>query len=84
MGVVAPVAAVLTATLPVAFGFLTEGVPDVIAIVGIGFAALSVVLVSRSPDAGDGRPSGILLRARRRDDVRAVLDRRVVPRRSAS
>ena len=60
MGVVAPIAAVLTATLPVAFGFLTEGVPDVIAIVGIGFAALSVVLVSRSPDMGDGRPSGIL------------------------
>ena len=60
MGVVAPIAAVLTATLPVAFGFLTEGVPDVIAIVGIGFAALSVVLVSRSPDTGDGRPSGVV------------------------
>ena len=61
MGVVAPVAAVLTATLPVGFGFLTEGVPNVIAIAGIGFAAMSVVLVSRSPDTGDDRPSGILL-----------------------
>ena len=60
MGVVAPVAAVLTATLPVAFGFLTDGVPNVLAIVGIGAAAVSVVLVSRSPDTGDGRPSGIL------------------------
>jgi drug/metabolite transporter (DMT)-like permease len=60
MGVVAPIAAVLTATLPVAFGFLTDGVPHLIAIAGIACAALSVVLVSRSPDTGDGRPSGIL------------------------
>jgi drug/metabolite transporter (DMT)-like permease len=60
MGVVAPVAAVLTATLPVAFGFLTDGVPNVVAIAGIGFAAASVILVSRSPDTGDARPSGIL------------------------
>jgi drug/metabolite transporter (DMT)-like permease len=60
MGVVAPIAAVLTATLPIAFGFLTQGLPNLVAIAGIGFAALSVVLVSRSPDAGDGRPTGIL------------------------
>jgi drug/metabolite transporter (DMT)-like permease len=60
MGVVAPIAAVLTATLPVAFGFLTDGVPHLIAIAGIACAALSVVLVSRSPDTGDSRPSGIL------------------------
>ena len=60
------VAAVLTATLPVAFGFLTEGVPSVVAIGGIGFAAVSVVLVSRSPDAGDGRPERARLRPRRR------------------
>ena len=60
MGVVAPIAAVLTATLPVAFGFLTEGAPSIVAIAGIGVAAVSVVLVSRSPDTGSGRPSGIL------------------------
>ncbi len=59
MGVVAPVAAVLTAALPVAFGFLTQGLPSVLAIVGIGAAVASVVLVSRAPDAGDGRPSGL-------------------------
>ena len=59
MGVVAPVAAVLTATLPVVFGFVTEGVPSLFAIAGIGFAVVSVILVSRSADAGDGRPSGI-------------------------
>ena len=60
MGVVAPVAAVLTATLPVVFGFATQGIPHAIAIVGIAFAMVSVILVSRSPDTGDGRPSGIL------------------------
>ena len=59
MGVVAPVAAVLTATLPIAFGFLTEGVPSIFALAGIGCAVLSVILVSRSPAAPDGRPSGI-------------------------
>ncbi len=59
MGVVAPVAAVLTATLPVGFGFLTEGIPSTFAIVGIVFAAISVILVSRSPAAPDGRPSGL-------------------------
>jgi len=59
MGVVAPVAAVITAALPVAYGFLTQGVPSWLAIVGIGLAILSVVLVSRSPSAGDGRPSGL-------------------------
>ena len=60
MGVVAPVAAVLTATMPVVYGFVTEGVPSILAIVGIGAAGLSVLLVSRSPAAPDGRPSGLL------------------------
>lgn len=59
MGIVAPVAAVLTATLPVAFGFVTQGPPSILAIVGIALAAASVVLVSRSPAAPDGRPSGL-------------------------
>ena len=59
MGVVAPVAAVLTATLPVVFGFITEGLPSILAVVGIAAAGLSVVLVSRSPEAPDGRPSGL-------------------------
>ena len=59
MGVVAPVAAVLTATLPVGFGFMTEGVPSALAIIGIAAAVVSVILVSRAPAAPDGRPSGI-------------------------
>lgn len=60
MGVVAPVAAVLTATLPVSYGLATEGVPSLFAIAGIALAVASVVLVSRAPAAaGDERPSGI-------------------------
>ncbi len=59
MGVVAPVAAMVTASLPVAYGFLTEGVPSILAIIGIGCAAVGVVLVSMAPPAPDGRPSGL-------------------------
>jgi drug/metabolite transporter (DMT)-like permease len=60
MGVVAPVAAVLTATLPIVFGFVTEGIPSGFAIAGIVLAIVSVVLVSRAPAApGDDRPSGL-------------------------
>ena len=60
MGVVAPVAAVLTATLPVLYGFVTDGVPSIFAVAGIGLAVGSVVLVSRAPRAdGDDRPSGL-------------------------
>jgi drug/metabolite transporter (DMT)-like permease len=59
MGVVAPIAAVITAGLPVLFGFATEGMPSTVALVGIAFAVVSVVLVSRQPAANDGRPSGI-------------------------
>jgi drug/metabolite transporter (DMT)-like permease len=59
MGIVAPVAAVLTATIPVVFGFLTEGIPSPLAVVGIGAAGLSVVLVSRSTDEQHVGPSGL-------------------------
>ncbi|HUQ43051.1 MAG TPA: DMT family transporter [Candidatus Limnocylindria bacterium] len=59
MSVVAPVAALLTALLPVGFGFLTQGFPPAPAIVGIACAMVSVILVSRVSDDGDTRPSGI-------------------------
>jgi drug/metabolite transporter (DMT)-like permease len=59
MGVVAPVAAVITAILPVGFGFIAEGVPSAFAIAGIACAVVGVFLVSRAPAAPDGRPSGI-------------------------
>jgi drug/metabolite transporter (DMT)-like permease len=59
MGVVAPVAAVITAGLPVGFGFVTQGIPSLVSIVGIAAAITSVILVSRAPAAVDGRPSGL-------------------------
>jgi drug/metabolite transporter (DMT)-like permease len=59
MGVVAPVAAVITSGLPVIFGFVIEGIPSELAIVGIAFAFVSVILVSRTPPEADGRPSGL-------------------------
>jgi drug/metabolite transporter (DMT)-like permease len=59
MGVVAPVAAMITAALPIAYGFLTEGAPSMLAILGIGCAAIGVVLVSMSGSDPDGRPSGL-------------------------
>lgn len=59
MGVVAPVAAVTTATVPVVYGFVTEGLPSELAIVGIVLAVASVVLVSRSAASEEqDRPSG--------------------------
>jgi drug/metabolite transporter (DMT)-like permease len=59
MGVVAPVAATVTAALPVAFGFLTEGFPSELAIAGIALAVVGVVLVSFSPGGGGWRSSGL-------------------------
>jgi drug/metabolite transporter (DMT)-like permease len=59
MTVVMPIAAMLTAALPVVFGFVTEGVPSLFAIAGIVAAATGVVLVSLSPAPADGRPSGL-------------------------
>ena len=60
MAVVAPVAAVLTATIPVVFGFITEGLPSVLGLIGIGAAAVSVILVSRPSDNAGGGPSGLV------------------------
>ena len=59
MGVVAPVTGVLSATVPVAFGFLTEGLPAPATVVGIAVALVAVVLVTRTPGEGIDRPSGI-------------------------
>jgi drug/metabolite transporter (DMT)-like permease len=59
MGVVAPTTGVLGAVIPVVVGFATEGLPTVPAIAGIITALVAVVLVTRAPGHGDGRPSGI-------------------------
>ena len=59
MTVVAPVAAMITAALPVTYGFLTEGAPSNLAIAGIAAAAVGVVLVSVSPAAKADGPRGL-------------------------
>jgi drug/metabolite transporter (DMT)-like permease len=59
MGVVAPTAGVLGATIPVVFGFTVEGVPAPMTVVGIVGALVAVVLVTRAPGHGVDRPSGV-------------------------
>lgn len=62
MGVVAPVAAVLTAITPALIGIALEGAPQPVAIVGMALAIGAVVVVSRVADhAGADRPSGLSL-----------------------
>jgi drug/metabolite transporter (DMT)-like permease len=55
MGIVAPVTGVLAAVIPVIAGFLTEGVPHPIVVVGIVIAVVAVVLVSRVAGETGGR-----------------------------
>ena len=50
MGVVAPVAAVLTAALPILFGSIIEGLPPAIKFLGFFLGLISIWLVSRSPN----------------------------------
>jgi drug/metabolite transporter (DMT)-like permease len=57
--VVAPIAGVLAATIPVAVGWLSQGVPSLARMAGIGLALVAVVLVSTSPDPVIGRPAGV-------------------------
>jgi drug/metabolite transporter (DMT)-like permease len=55
MGIVAPVTGVLAAVIPVIAGFVIEGVPPALVIVGIVVAVVAVVLVSRVADDTGGR-----------------------------
>jgi len=57
MGLVAPVAAVLSAAIPTVFGMFTEGVPRTLQVVGFVFAACGIWLISRAEDGS--RPEGI-------------------------
>lgn len=59
MGIVAPVAAVLTAVTPALIGIVLQGLPSDLVIVGFGVAIVAVVIVSAAPDDGSGRPSGV-------------------------
>lgn len=55
MGIVAPVTGVLAAVIPVVAGFLIEGVPPPLVLVGIVIAVVAVVMVSRVADETGGR-----------------------------
>jgi drug/metabolite transporter (DMT)-like permease len=58
MGVVAPVAGVLVAAIPVSAGIVLEGAPSGLILIGIGLAIASVVVVSRTPGEAGERTSG--------------------------
>jgi drug/metabolite transporter (DMT)-like permease len=55
MGIVAPVTGVLAAMIPVVAGFLIEGVPPPLVLVGIVIAVAAVIMVSRVADETGGR-----------------------------
>jgi drug/metabolite transporter (DMT)-like permease len=61
MGVVAPVAAVLTAGTPALIGIVLQGAPPMTVIVGFGLAIVAVVVVSTVSGEADARPSGLRL-----------------------
>jgi drug/metabolite transporter (DMT)-like permease len=58
MSIVAPVSAVLAPAVPVAFAFLTVGLPTWIQFLGFGLALLSIWLLSSQSD-DKSKPSGI-------------------------
>jgi len=57
MGLTAPVAAVLGAAIPTAFGMFREGLPQVAQVAGFLLAGIGIWLISRSED--DSPPEGI-------------------------
>ena len=58
MGLIAPVAAVLSASIPTVFTAFHEGFPGKLKILGFIFAGVGVWLISRT-EGGSGRPEGI-------------------------
>ena len=71
MGIVAPVTGVLAAVIPVVAGFVIEGVPPPLVLVGIVIAVVAVILVSRVADETGSR-AGLPRSADRRDRDRPV------------
>lgn len=61
MGIVAPVAAVLTAVTPAAIAFLLDGIPGPLVLVGMAVAIVAVIVVSSVPGEIADRPSGVWL-----------------------
>lgn len=50
MSIAAPVSALLAATIPVVFGIFTEGLPNVLTLIGFGFALFAVWMISQGED----------------------------------
>ena len=61
MGLTAPVAAVLGAAIPTAFGIFREGLPQTAQVVGFALAAIGIWLISRTED--NSPPEGIAMAA---------------------
>ena len=60
MGIVAPIAAMLSAAIPVIFGALTQGLPGPLQLVGFGLALIAVGLIS-GLGVVKGGPKGLWL-----------------------
>jgi drug/metabolite transporter (DMT)-like permease len=60
MGLAAPLAAILAAAIPTAFGIATEGVPGIVPVVGFLMAGVGIWLIAR-PDGGAGSHDGLAL-----------------------
>ena len=61
MGIAAPVAAILSAGIPTAFGMVQEGFPGPKAIAGFALALLGIWLVSRPEDGSRPRALGLAI-----------------------
>ena len=58
MGIAAPIAAVVTAVLPVIVGFATQGFPHLLRLFGFALGAISIWLIAM-PASGLERPKGV-------------------------
>lgn len=58
MGIVAPIAAVITAALPVVYGVRMQGAPKAMQLWGFALATVAIVLISK-PERAAGMPKGL-------------------------
>ena len=61
MGIVAPLSAVITAIVPLLFGFLTEGLPGALPIAGFAVALVSIWLIAAGPGAAETQGVGLAI-----------------------
>ena len=61
MGIVAPLSAVITAIVPLLFGFLTEGLPGALPIAGFALALVSIWLIAAGPGAAESEGVGLAI-----------------------